>query len=99
MQLILGSMIFNYCFGLELNKDNPKISKKIILALGIDANLALLGYFKYSDFLISNINFAFHTQILHLNLLLPLAILFFTFQQIAYLVDSAMGGVQSNMIF
>ena len=99
LPLILGSMIFNYCFGLELNKDNPKISKKIILALGIDANLALLGYFKYSDFLISNINFAFHTQILHLNLLLPLAILFFTFQQIAYLVDSAMGGVQSNMIF
>ena len=92
LPLILGSMIFNYCFGLELNKDNPKISKKIILALGIAANLALLGYFKYSDFLISNINFAFHTQILHLNLLLPLAISFFTFQQIAYLVDSAMGG-------
>jgi alginate O-acetylation protein len=99
LPLILGSMIFNYCFGLELNKDNPKISKKIILVLGIAANLALLGYFKYSDFLISNINFAFDVQISHLNLLLPLAISFFTFQQIAYLVDSAMGGVQSNMIF
>ncbi|WP_459815031.1 MBOAT family O-acyltransferase [Campylobacter concisus] len=92
LPLILGSMIFNYYFGLELNKDNPKISKKITLALGIALNLALLGYFKYSDFLISNINFAFHTQISHLNLLLPLAISFFTFQQIAYLVDSAMGG-------
>jgi alginate O-acetylation protein len=49
--------------------------------------LALLGYFKYSDFLIANVNFAFGTQISHLNLLLPLAISFFTFQQIAYLVD------------
>ena len=82
-------MMFNYSFGLELNKDNPRINKKIILAFGIAANLALLGYFKYSDFLISNVNFAFGTQIPHLNLLLPLAISFFTFQQIAYLVDCA----------
>ena len=82
-------MIFNYSFGLELCKNNPKISKKILLALGIAANLALLGYFKYSDFLIGNVNFAFGMQIPHLNLLLPLAISFFTFQQIAYLVDSA----------
>ena len=92
LPLILGSMILNYCLGLELNKDNPKISKKIILPLGITGNLALLGYFKYSDFLISNIKFAFDVQISHLNLLLPLAISFFTFQQIAYLVDSSTGG-------
>ena len=90
--LILGSMIFNYYFGLELNKDNSKISKKIILAFGIAANLALLGYFKYLDFFIGNINFIFDTHVHHLNLLLPLAISFFTFQQIAYLVDSATGG-------
>ena len=92
LPLILGSMVFNYCFGVELNKESSKISKKFILILGIVANLMLLGYFKYSDFFISNINFIFNTQIPHLNLLLPLAISFFTFQQIAYLVDSAMGG-------
>jgi len=92
LPLILGSMIFNYCFGVELNKENSKISKKFILILGITANLILLGYFKYSDFFINNLNFIFHAQIPHLNLLLPLAISFFTFQQIAYLVDSAMGG-------
>ena len=91
LPLIVGSMIFNYSFGLELNKDNPRINKKIILAFGIAANLALLGYFKYSDFLIANVNFAFGTQIVHLNLLLPLAISFFTFQQIAYLVDCTAG--------
>ena len=67
LPLIVGSMIFNYSFGLELCKNNPKISKKILLALGIAANLALLGYFKYSDFLIGNINLAFGTQISHLN--------------------------------
>lgn len=92
LPLILGSMVFNYCFGVELNKESSKISKKFILILGIVANLMLLGYFKYSDFFISNINFIFNTQIPHLNLLLPLAISFFTFQQIAYLVDSATGG-------
>ena len=91
LPLIVASMIFNYSFGLELCKNNSKISKKLLLALGIAANLALLGYFKYSDFLIGNVNFAFGTQIPHLNLLLPLAISFFTFQQIAYLVDSAAG--------
>lgn len=99
LPLILGSMVFNYCFGVELNKENSKISKKFILILGIVANLMLLGYFKYSDFFISNLNFIFHTQIPHLNLLLPLAISFFTFQQIAYLVDSAMGGVRSSIAF
>ena len=99
LPLILGSMVFNYCFGVELNKENGKISKKFILILGIVANVMLLGYFKYSDFFISNLNFIFHTQIPHLNLLLPLAISFFTFQQIAYLVDNAMGGVRSSIAF
>lgn len=67
LPLIVGSMIFNYSFWLELCKNNPKISKKLLLSLGIAANLALLGYFKYSDFLITNVNFAFGTQISHLN--------------------------------
>ena len=77
--LILISMIFNYSIGLMLNKNN--INKKLTLIFGITANLALLGYFKYADFLIDNINFALNTQIANLNLLLPLAISFFTFQR------------------
>lgn len=92
LPIILCSMIFNYCFGMELNKSDAKISKKAILIVAIAANLALLGYFKYSDFLIDNLNFAFNLHIHSLNLLLPLAISFFTFQQIAYLVDSYSGG-------
>jgi D-alanyl-lipoteichoic acid acyltransferase DltB (MBOAT superfamily) len=62
--------------------------RKSILTVGIIANLALLGYFKYTDFLIENINFLSDSNIPTLNLALPLAISFFTFQQIAYLVDS-----------
>ena len=58
------------------------------LIFGIVANLSLLGYFKYADFFIENFNIVAQTNINLFNLLLPLAISFFTFQQIAYLVDS-----------
>jgi len=54
-------------------------------------NLALLGYFKYTDFFISNMNAVLATNVPMQNIVLPLAISFFTFQQIAYLVDSYRG--------
>jgi D-alanyl-lipoteichoic acid acyltransferase DltB (MBOAT superfamily) len=82
-------MLFNYIIGNALNrKKQYKFSKKTLLIFGIVANLALLGYFKYFDFFIDNINIVFSTKIEPLHLLLPLAISFFTFQQISYLVDS-----------
>ena len=55
------------------------------------ANLALLGYFKYTDFFLENFNLVLDESIPLLHLALPLAISFFTFQQIAYLVDSYRG--------
>jgi len=83
-------MLFNYLIGTNLNKDcvNHKFSKKSILTFGIMSNLALLVYFKYMDFFIENINVASGSEFDLLYLALPLAISFFTFQQIAYLVDS-----------
>jgi len=69
------------------NKLNKQASK-IILSVGISVNLSLLAYFKYSDFFIENINTVSNSNIELLHLALPLAISFFTFQQIAYLVDS-----------
>ena len=92
LPLILISMLFNYVIGNSLNskkEENKKsFSKKSILIFGIAANLSLLGYFKYADFFIENFNIVAQTNINLFNLLLPLAISFFTFQQIAYLVDS-----------
>ena len=87
LPLILSSIVFNYFVGQQLNKS----PNKPILTLGIIANLSLLGYFKYSDFFIQNINTLTQTQIPLLHLALPLAISFFTFQQVAYLVDSYKG--------
>ncbi len=92
-------MLFNYVVGNSLAKAsfenkkglNKSFSKKSILIFGIVANLSLLGYFKYADFFIANLNIAISSNVNLLHLVLPLAISFFTFQQIAYLVDSYRG--------
>jgi len=92
LPIILVSTMFNYIVGRiladECKNKRKSFSKKIILIFGVIANLSLLGYFKYTDFLIENFNLAFDSKLESLHLVLPLAISFFTFQQIAYLVDS-----------
>ncbi|CAD7287425.1 Peptidoglycan O-acetyltransferase [Campylobacter majalis] len=85
-------MIFNFLLSKKLISSQNSPNKRKILIFGISANLALLGYFKYADFFIDNLNFALNSDISRLNLLLPLAISFFTFQQIAYLVYMSSGG-------
>jgi D-alanyl-lipoteichoic acid acyltransferase DltB (MBOAT superfamily) len=84
-------MIINFSIGKQLGKDRTLISRKSVLIIGITLNVMLLGYYKYSDFFIENINSFFTTNMSLLNLALPLAISFFTFQQIAYLVDAYKG--------
>ncbi len=93
LPIILASVLFNYVVGVSLSKEkeHAKVSKKTLLTFGIIANVALLGYFKYADFLIENVNMVAGGHIPLLHLALPLAISFFTFQQIAYLVDSYRG--------
>ena len=90
LPLLLISILFNYTVGSILSgeKDSRNISKKKLLAFGIIGNMSLLVYFKYADFFIENINFITTSNIPTLDLVLPLALSFFTFQQIAYLVDS-----------
>ena len=90
LPLILGSMLFNYIIGTTLarKKEQAKINKKQLLTIGLVGNIVLLCYFKYADFFIENVNFISNSNIPSLDLALPLAISFFTFQQIAYLVDS-----------
>ncbi|OGO20865.1 MAG: alginate O-acetyltransferase, partial [Chloroflexi bacterium RBG_16_50_11] len=83
--LISASILFNYAFGLILAR--PIKHRKLVMASGVAVNILLLGYFKYTNFFIDNINALFHTSI-HLDtIVLPLAISFFTLQQITYLVD------------
>jgi alginate O-acetyltransferase complex protein AlgI len=85
--LILGSILFNYAIGVTLSGAKNSQSK-LILVSGIAGNLGLLAYFKYMDFFITNINYLAGGHIRPLQITLPLGISFFTFTQIAYLVDA-----------
>lgn len=87
LPLIIFSIIFNYFAGKAL----LKYRYKWLLIIGIVVNLGLLGFYKYADFFIDNVNTVLGTNYSLLNLLLPLAISFFTFQQIAFLVDTYKG--------
>ena len=90
LPLILASIAINYVVGSALVKtpERLRLSHKNILIIGITFNLLLLGYFKYTDFFLGNINLAFSSHIPLLHIVLPLGISFFTFTQIAYLVDA-----------
>ena len=91
LPLILISMSVNYLLGQHLSGQKKKrnvFNSRFFLILGILFNLSLLGYYKYADFFLENLNALLHTHLGLLHLALPLAISFYTFQQIAYLVDS-----------
>jgi len=87
LPLILVSMLFNFFVGSKLGKK----PSKYFLTFGIVGNVALLGYFKYTDFFIENYNWVLSADTPLLHLALPLGISYFTFQQIAFLVDSYRG--------
>lgn len=85
--LLLVSVSLNFCIGKWLSRDN--FLKKKIFILGLIFNLSLLAYYKYVNFFIDNINKIFFNEIFtdFNELILPLGISFWTFQQISYLTD------------
>lgn len=89
--LIGASLAFNFA----MSKAIRSRQSNILLALAIGVNLALLGYFKYFNFFVSGAYWLTGWQITHRDILLPLAISFFTFEQISFLVDSRRGTIGS----
>lgn len=89
LPILLGSILFN--FGVGKGLQTFARYQKGLLALGLLGNLGLLGYFKYANFFLENVNRVLGTSLGALTLLLPLGISFFTFQQIAYLMDCYRG--------
>ncbi len=102
LPLILGSILFNYAIGTLLAESGAHkgkaVSKKAILAFGLFANILFLGYFKYMDFFIGNVNGLFSADLPLLRIVLPLGISFFTITQIAFLVDSYEGLVKEKTL-
>ncbi|HIE55101.1 MAG TPA: MBOAT family protein, partial [Chromatiaceae bacterium] len=91
--LILFSILFNYTAGVVMTRipGEEGQRKKLVLAFGIAINLGLLGYYKYANFFVDSVSYLTGIEWHIETIVLPLAISFFTFQQIAYLVDAYKG--------
>jgi len=94
LSLIIGSAVFNFAVGGRLGGSSSKQARLTLLIAAITLNLSLLGYFKYANFFIDNINLVFGTEVALGSIFLPLAISFFTFQQISFLIDSYRGQIK-----
>jgi D-alanyl-lipoteichoic acid acyltransferase DltB (MBOAT superfamily) len=88
LALFLASIAFNFWFGL-LMEDAAR--RRAVGILGITLNLAALGYFKYTNFILDALNALSGIPLPFSSIVLPLGISFFTFQQIAYLADIMRG--------
>jgi D-alanyl-lipoteichoic acid acyltransferase DltB (MBOAT superfamily) len=89
LMLIAGSIVTNFLFGRALDrKGGDERPRTGVLVLGLAFNLTLLGYFKYANFLVDTVNAVASTDLRLAKITLPLAISFFTFQQISFLVDT-----------
>lgn len=89
--IFLASVIFNYFIGIFIIRSSARWLKRTLLAIGLIENIVLLGYYKYTDFILENINFFTGSSYDLMNIILPIGISFFTFQLIAYLVDCYKG--------
>lgn len=95
--LLFASIVTNYAFGMWIVKSTIQHSgkrKSYVFIFGISANLILLGYYKYTNFFISSFNHLSEYQLSISEIILPLGISFFTFTQIAFLVDTYQGKVK-----
>lgn len=83
--LLIGVSLFTNAFiGQQIIQKINQKTRKVFLIVGLVFNISLLGYFKYSDFFLDNINTLFGTDVPLLKLLLPLGISFITFQKIGF---------------
>src|SRR5204863_1963369 len=97
--LLLGLALFNFLIARAMTayrQTGRGDWVSILLTFGVVVDLAVLGYFKYTDFFIETANALFKTNFILQHILLPLGISFFTFQKIAYLVDASRGEVEEH---
>lgn len=97
--IMILSITINYLMGLLIDKyREEQILVKLIIFLTILANLSIIGYYKYADFVIVNINELFNSSLPLLNIVMPIGISFFTFQGLSYVIDVYRGNgkVQKN---
>ena len=85
--LMILSICANYLFGIIISLKSIAKYKKMFLIISVFFNLGLLGYYKYTNFFLENINYFFNKNNAIPNITLPLGISFFTFQSMSYVID------------
>lgn len=99
--LMIFSILVNYIFGRLMDKNRGRQKRmKLLLVLSVVIDLGLLSVFKYTDFVITNINAIFGANFDLLNIALPIGISFYTFQAMSYTIDVYRDDVrvQKNLI-
>ena len=89
--VMLGSCLFNFGVSFLLSRRDKPQMRKFLLIIGCAVNIGALGVFKYYNFFVENVNAVFGADFQTRNILLPLGISFFTFQQLSYLIDRCRG--------
>lgn len=96
VNLAMARVIGNLRSGDDADKGRRRAAARSLLLIAITFNLGLLGYFKYANFFLDTLTALGVSGFGHINVLLPLAISFFTFQQVAYQVDTYQGKIQDH---
>lgn len=96
--LLLASIAFNYLAGrlIQRSQSQPVRERKLLLGFSVGVNLLVLAYFKYASFLLGSVAGLTSLDVPAVHVTLPIGISFFTFTQIAYLVDSHRGKVEER---
>ena len=97
--LMLAATLSSYIHGLLIDKFKGTKWAKVFLWSSVITSLAVLGFFKYSDFFISNINSVLKTDIALLGIALPIGISFYTFQSLSYTIDVYRGEAKVQKSF
>ena len=97
LPLLLAACFANFGIAMLLWHNGDRgTSNRLTLAFGVAANIALLAFFKYANFLVDNFNATTNAGILRPDIILPLGLSFFVFQKIAFLVDVSRGVVKDR---
>lgn len=94
LPIIIISILLNFGLGRMMNSTQDKKIRLLLLVIGCIGNVGVLFYYKYMGFFIQNLNILFRTNYNVTNILLPLGISFFTFQQLSYVIDNYKNNIE-----
>lgn len=96
LALMLANIFLGYVFARLIDTTDNSTKRKVYLVFYLTAAIGLLGYYKYADFFIENVNAIFKSNIPLLKVILPIGISFYTFQVLSYVVDVYRGNVEAQ---